>query len=182
MSRFGLSVVGAIGSILAVTFGPAIAQGVWPDPSRTPGTLNPDVSQANIGETICVRGWTRSVRPPRRYTSALKRLQLREMGGPDRSVRDYEEDHLVPLSLGGAPSDPHNLWPQPFFSADGWGADRKDELEGVLRGLVCSGRVPLIEAQEAIASDWIEAYRRYVLPGGKAAAAPDVGPEGRSEP
>jgi hypothetical protein len=26
--------------------------------------------------------------------------------------KDYEEDHLISLELGGAPRDPKNLWPQ----------------------------------------------------------------------
>lgn len=51
-----------------------------PDPSRTPGAINPDVTQTNIYETICVRGWTRTVRPPEDYTYQLKREQLRKWG------------------------------------------------------------------------------------------------------
>ena len=31
---------------------------------RSPGVLNPDVTQANINATICVHGWTKSIRPP----------------------------------------------------------------------------------------------------------------------
>jgi hypothetical protein len=82
-----------------------------------------------------------------------------------RRMSDYEEDHLIPLDLGGAPDDARNLWPQPRVSADGWNADLKDELESVLARLVCSGRVPLAEAQQAIATDWIAAFRRYVTGG-----------------
>jgi hypothetical protein len=59
---------------------PAVGQGALPDSTRTPGALNPDVTQATIGSTICVRGWTRTIRPPRQYTSAMKRQQLREFG------------------------------------------------------------------------------------------------------
>ncbi len=39
----------------------------------------------------------------------------------------------------------------------------KDELEAVLARQVCSGRVPLAEAQEAIAADWTAAYNRFVV-------------------
>jgi hypothetical protein len=74
---------------------------------------------------------------------------------------DYEEDHLVPLGLGGSPTDTRNLWPEPRVPADGWGADRKDELEAVLARLVCSRR-PLADAQRAIATNWLEAYTHYV--------------------
>lgn len=31
---------------------------VLPDLARTPGALNPDVTQADIAQTICVSGWT----------------------------------------------------------------------------------------------------------------------------
>jgi hypothetical protein len=83
-------------------------------------------------------------------------------GYADRRLRDYEEDHLVPLSLGGAPYDRGNLWPEPRHAADGWDADRKDELEARLAQLVCGGNLSLAEAQRAIARDWIAAYQRYV--------------------
>jgi hypothetical protein len=49
-----------------------------------------------------------------------------------------------------------------LVSPDGWNADMKDELEAVLARVVCSGQVPLAEAQQAIATDWVAAYRRYV--------------------
>jgi hypothetical protein len=133
-----------------------------PDPSLTPGALNPAVTEATIDTTICVRGWTRSVRPPADYTEALKRRQIREYGYSDRRLRSYEEDHLVPLDLGGSPDDPRNLWPEPLEAPGGWNADRKDELEAALVRLVCSHQVSLQEVQRAIASDWIAAYRRFV--------------------
>jgi hypothetical protein len=142
----------------------ARAQSSLPDASTTPGAINPAVTQKTIGETICARGWTRMVRPPVQYTEELKRQQIRTFGYHDRRLSQYEEDHLIPLGLGGAPADPRNLWPEPRTSPDGWGADRKDELEFALNQLVCSGRLLLREAQQAIATDWIAAYRRYVGP------------------
>ena len=142
----------------------AHAQDSLPNPSRTPGATNPAVTQENIGETICVRGWTRTVRPLEEFTYQMKRRQLREWRYENRRLRDYEEDHLVPLALGGAPNDARNLWPEPRISADGWGADRKDELEATLSRLVCSGQLRLAAAQAAIATDWTAAYRRYVSP------------------
>ena len=30
----------------------------------TPGMLNPEVTPATIGSTICVHGWTQTIRPP----------------------------------------------------------------------------------------------------------------------
>jgi len=141
--------------------GVAHAQSSLPNPSRTPGALNDDVTQENIHQTICVRGWTRTVRPPSHYTYELKRAQIRNWYHGGR-LRDYEEDHLIPLNLGGAPYDRRNLWPEPRHPADGWDADLKDELEARLNELVCSGQLDLAAAQHAIATDWIEAWRRYV--------------------
>ena len=50
------------------------------DVVRTPGVLNPDVTQETINATICVHGWTKTIRPPTSYTNELKRKQLREYG------------------------------------------------------------------------------------------------------
>ena len=72
-SRRRLLLTGVAGVALN---GVAHAQPSLPDPSRTPGALNPAVTQGNIGRTICVRGWTRSVRPPERFTYRLKRAQI----------------------------------------------------------------------------------------------------------
>ena len=136
-----------------------------PDPGLTPGAMNSAVTEATIDTTICVRGWSRSVRPPAEYTEALKRRQIREYGYADRRLRSYEEDHLIPIGIGGSPEDPRNLWPEPRETADGWNADRKDELEAVLARLVCARQVSLREAQRAIATDWIAAYRQFVTGG-----------------
>ena len=74
--------------------------------------------------------------------------------------------HLISLGLGGSPTDPLNLWPEPLFPPDGWTAAMKDELEAVLPRLVCAGALTLRQAQDAIETDWREAYRKYVRPGG----------------
>jgi hypothetical protein len=107
----------------------------------TPGVLNPDVTQATIASTVCVRGWTRTVRPPVSYTNALKLRQLRRYGlhGPPSS---YQEDHLISLELGGNPSDPRNLWPEPYPRASA-----VDQIENDLNRRVCTGSLTLAEAQ-----------------------------------
>ena len=138
------------------------ASAARPNPSRTPGALNPAVTQRDIYSTICVRGWTRTVRPPEAYTERLKRIQIRQYGYRDRWLRDYEEDHLVPLELGGSPASPRNLWPEPHHVAGGWGSYRKDRLENRLNHLVCRGRISLAVARRAIARNWITAYRRFM--------------------
>jgi hypothetical protein len=134
---------------------------IYPIASITPGATNPDITQANIGETICNPHWsTKSVRPPEEYTYRLKREQIGQYGDSDTDLRDYEEDHLIPLELGGNPSDPKNLWPEAYSTsiADG-GAKAKDKVENYLHDQVCSGEMPLAEAQQRIATDW---YRVYV--------------------
>jgi len=108
---------------------------------RTPGVLNPDVTQATIGSTICVRGWTKTIRPPTDYTNALKVRQMREYG-VGGSPSDYQEDHLISLELGGHPTDPRNLWPEPYPRASA-----VDAIENELNRRVCSGDLSLERAQ-----------------------------------
>jgi len=111
------------------------------DPVRTPGVLNPEVRQETIGDTICTRGWTRTVRPPTSYKNALKLRQMQEYGvGGDPS--GYQEDHLISLELGGDPTDPRNLWPEPRPHAE-----EVDRIENQLNGKVCSGEITLAEGQ-----------------------------------
>jgi len=120
----------------------APAGSVVADPVRTPGVLNPDVTQATIGSTICVRGWTRTVRPPVEYTNALKARQMRAYGEAGPSS-DYQEDHLISLELGGHPIDPRNLWPEPYPRASA-----VDQIENDLNAKVCDGSLSLRDAQE----------------------------------
>ena len=117
------------------------AHSILADPVRTPGVLNPDVTQANIRSTICRHGWTATIRPPTSYTNALKAKQMRRYGETG-SRSDYQEDHLISLELGGHPSDPRNLWPEPYPRAAA-----VDQIENELNDAVCSGRLTLAEAQ-----------------------------------
>jgi hypothetical protein len=45
-------------------------------PTHTPGASNSKVKQGTISKTVCVKGWTKTIRPPANYTSLLKRAQL----------------------------------------------------------------------------------------------------------
>jgi hypothetical protein len=131
-----------------------------PDRQLTPGTINTAISEQQYHAQCHAKGWTRPYRPAVSFTNSLKKLQMNKYGYPLSDTRDYEEDHLVPLCLAGAPQDPANLWPQPRFGE--WSADRKDALETKLCRLACDGKVPLAEAQREIATDWIAAYRKYI--------------------
>jgi hypothetical protein len=108
-----------------------------------PGVTDPAVTQANIAQTICQPGYTKTVRPPVSYTNRLKRklYASRHLKG---GLRAYELDHLVPLEVGGAPRDPANLWMEPIADAR-----KKDRVENVAHRLVCSGRLSLADAQKA---------------------------------
>ena len=116
-------------------------RGVRASWTLTPGVRNPAVTQGTIGKTICVRGWTRTVRPPTSYTNELKREQMAKYGETG-SPAAYQEDHLLSLELGGHPTDPRNLWPEPYPRAKD-----VDRIENELNAKVCSGDLALAEAQ-----------------------------------
>src|SRR5712691_5095797 len=92
---------------LAVLLSNSVFARDLPDKTRTPGVANPDVTQDNIDQTICVSGW-----------------------------------------------------PEPYNRA--CGARIKDVLETRLKRLVCDRKLPLADAQKAIATDWVAAYKKYV--------------------
>jgi len=169
---------------------------IYPDPTRTPGAANPQVTQRNIQDNICNRQWsTKLIRPPSEYTSRLKRRQLREYGDTVRQARSelvspstgkvdtsrcavhsdnmacYEEDHLIRLEDGGDPTDPRNLWPEPYSTRVGgtiMGAHQKDVVEAFVHDEVCFGipgskqssyipattSITLRRGQEILAGDW----------------------------
>ena len=134
--------------------------GDLPDASMTPGSIDATINQSNIQTTVCVRGYTKTVRPPAYFTNKLKKKQMVAYGYADTNPAHFEEDHLIPLSIGGNPSDPANLWPQPRLSE--WDAEKKDILEFKLYKLVCEGAVTLDDARHQISTNWIETYKRYV--------------------
>lgn len=117
-------------------------------PAEAPGAVDPTVTQENIGSTICVSGYTKTVRPPVKYTSRLKRVRMAEYNLAGRAS-DYELDHMVPLELGGCPDCEANLWMEPWPDAR-----EKDRVENYLHRQVCDGDVPLAQAQKMIMNDW----------------------------
>ena len=173
---------------------------IYPDPVRTPGAANLQVTQQNLGETICNRHWsTKLIRPPSEYTSKLKRKQLREyedtvhqtraeLINPDTRKVDttrcvahsdnmacYEEDHLISLEDGGDPTDPRNLWPEPYNTHVGgviMGAHQKDVVEGFIHDEIChdipgaktnsyvpaTTSITLRRGQDILSGDWHACY------------------------
>src|ERR1700751_4620489 len=127
---------------------------ILPDSKLTPGDTF-DVSR----QDVCVPGYTKKVRA---VPQEIKQEVYREYGITSHGRGDYEIDHLIPLELGGSNSI-KNLWPESYRTLP-WSARVKDRLENKLHELVCSGQMDLKTAQEAIAANWIEAYKKYVSP------------------
>jgi len=133
----------------------------------TPGGTNPKVTQANIRQTICVPGWSARQRPSRTRSATLKRRVMRLYGYQGQPPSRYEGDHLVPISLGGDPETngrTENYWPEPW--AGPYGARTKDDYEHWAYEQVCAGRMPLVEAQHAFATNWYAGWVRAGRPGG----------------
>ncbi len=131
------------------------ARGALPDPHCTPGALNPAVTQANIASTICAKGFAPAGRPTAAVLAAIKAEQIRAYRRAGAFAL-FDLDHLVPLSLGGAPSAVANLWPEPWAGLGG--AHAKDAVEDRLHALVCARKLDLAVAQHEIASDWVTAH------------------------
>lgn len=131
-----------------------------PDHKRTPGAIDPAITQANLAATICNSEDEAEKSPPPSWKAAATR-RLANSFYPDQNPDDFALDFLVPISLGGAQADPRNLWLQ---SWTGFDRERKDRLEMLLNRMVCSGQLPLSIAQQSIARDWIDTYRRAVTP------------------
>jgi hypothetical protein len=131
-----------------VTIGTCVSIEGKADRRCTPGALNPEVTQATIGTTICVPHWSERMRPPARRTNQLEALQITAYGLPG-GPGDYENDHLEPISLGGALLDARNLYPQAHADAT-----RKDRDESRLHRAVCDGQVTLVQAQAEMLALW----------------------------
>lgn len=156
-----LAVYGAIG------YSPALST-IDPLPNKqvSPGYISTAVTQSNIHTTICVPYYTKTVRPSSYYTNSVKTQQLQSTYRYENTdLAQYEEDHIVPLTLGGHPTDIRNLWPQPRYIE--YGAAKKDQLEVYLKKQVCNGKLPLVNAQTMFMNNWTVAYKFYKLRPGK---------------
>lgn len=147
-------------------FLPALAQtvsdGSLPDPILTPGhARTTDASDPVVcGIKGQKRDSTKTIRKD--LTASVKMGVYRSYGMKSKqdkwcnTVEKCELDHLISLQLGGS-NDPKNLFPQKYEGE--WNAHDKDRLETELHKRVCHSRMTLVEAQTAIATNWIEAYK-----------------------
>jgi len=133
-----------------------------PTPTQTPGD-----TVAVPQELLCKSKYTACVRS---VTEATKKVVVKAYGIADYNGTNYEIDHLISLELGGSNSA-KNLWPQSYVTTP-WNARIKDTLENKLSEMVCSNQISLADAQQAIRTNWVDAYRKY---GGSGA------PQGRSK-
>ena len=113
------------------------------DPTLTPGALNPDVT-AGDDRLHDLRGGLDEDGAPavelHARTRAAAAASSTAQSGP---TSNFQEDHFISLELGGAPTDPRNLWPEPQPRAS-----EVDRIENQLNDLVCSGKITLAEGQK----------------------------------
>jgi hypothetical protein len=129
----------------------SVASGpLLPDTRLTPGATRPVTANQ-----ICVGSGPAEATPPLRLQQAV----FHEYGMDGAPPRAYEVDHLITPALGGT-DDIRNLWPEPYTSTE-WNAYVKDDLEDHLHDLVCGGKLDLATAQRDMASNWIQAYKKY---------------------
>jgi hypothetical protein len=127
-------------------------RGILPNRTFTPGV----VRRASLAE-VCALPHEQVVRA---VSPSQRQRVLEEYGIPAEQSDDYELDYLITPGLGGE-DDIRNLWPQPHRAAT-WNAFAKDVLEERLHEMVCAHQLDLAIAQEAIADNWIAAYKKYV--------------------
>ena len=120
------------------------------DSACTPGAIFPNATK----DIICQSGYSRSVR---NVPTSEKNQVYAEYGITHHSAGQYEVDHLVSLELGGS-NDIANLWPEAASPKPGF--HEKDQVENYLHNQVCSGAMPLKEAQIEIATNWLAVYNR----------------------
>jgi len=124
-----------------------------PDKSLTPGVVR-QVSLTEICESESDEDLDPAVPP------SMQKKVFYEYGVPSaRQRKDFQVDYLINPQLGGT-NDIHNLWPQPYNSAE-WNAEAKDALERHLHRMVCERKLDLAEAQRDISTNWIAAYQKY---------------------
>lgn len=133
----------------------ACEQGVVPDqsPGCTPGLA----ASTDITDICSHEGGTYSQRHRLNQNPETKREVLERYSVPWKARSAYEDDHDVPLCLGGSDSI-QNRWPQP---RDGkWNAGQKDKLEALMCRLVCQGKATVDGAQAVFLApaDWRAGY------------------------
>lgn len=149
-------------SVFLIFSGAALAansDGTLPDPVMTPGDVRTsDKTDICTTKTSTIRNVPGSLKNRIRQSYGMK--SKRDLWC--NTQEGCEIDHLISLQLGGS-NDPKNLWPQPYQGMP-WNAHVKDQLENKMHRLICAGKISPEQAQHEIATNWIEAYKKYVSP------------------
>jgi hypothetical protein len=130
-----------------------LAQNLMP---TVPGAIDPAVTDANVQQTICKRGYTAKVRNVSEATKAA--VYARDHRVKERG-HCCEIDHAIPLELGGS-NALENLWAQPYTPRPA--AHEKDKVENFLRASVCRGAMPLALARDAVHNHWPSVYEEKI--------------------
>jgi hypothetical protein len=121
-----------------------------PDSACTPGAIFSDATTSQI----CAPGYSQNVR---NVPESEKDQVYAEYGIATHSSGEYEVDHLISLELGGS-NEISNLWPEAANPKPGF--HEKDKVENYLHDQVCNGAISLIQAQQQIATNWLEVYNQ----------------------
>ena len=122
-----------------------------PDPVMTPGVVA-STDQA----LVCERDYPARSRYVTNTTKnkVYKAYKIKK----ELCTNGCKIDHLIPLSIGGS-NDIQNLWPHEYGAE--WTVFEKTRLEVRLRKEVCSGKLPIVEAQVCIQNDWTKCFERF---------------------
>jgi hypothetical protein len=138
--------------VIAGTLGAAELP-IRPDDQLTPGAI----ATLDV-EKVCQAGYSHTVR---KTSAALKSRVFNVYGLVDQPGPDFEIDHRIPLSLGGADVQ-KNLWPE-SYGTQPWNAYVKDRLEKYVWRRVCIQKtMTLLEGQRLFQTDWIKTYQDYL--------------------
>jgi hypothetical protein len=118
--------------------------------------LDPRVNQSTIVDTICRPGYADDVLPPFDTLMRQKDQLIKQRHIDPASASEYALDHRMPVLLGGSPTAVANV---DLRRWDGHaGQRRKERLVVFLKRCVCTGDMPLAQAQTAITGDWSSRY------------------------
>jgi len=126
--------------------------GVLPDTTKTPGDTVGNVMLMELCNPDFLIGQP--------ISSTTRATVLKRYGLTEATSYPYILDLLIPCNLGGS-SEVKNVWPQP--RKGDWSYWKKNELEKKLNYLVCNAKLSVKEARHIIVSDWITAYKVFVL-------------------
>jgi hypothetical protein len=116
------------------------------DRAPVPGSVTvPEPTMAQL----CTGGYVKKTTPSAAVTNPIKASLLAESSFADRDPSHYVLDQLIPIELGGAPTDARNLWLQTEAMA---AVKERDERR--LRTELCAGRITLAAAQTQMVTNW----------------------------